>query len=188
MARMAPPDDCVLVRTADGTRKMRSHASDITPKLRSVLFLIDGVQSTLKILARAGDLRPLLESQLTELHRLGLVEAIDGKDSSVRPCVRSMSGAITPAGISESKSIIPAIVCARMQLLRLLERLHGHELQQYSAPLLEARSWRELATGAKDLSRTLHDVVGAEAALDFWTSAKKILTTWRGKEISLNRP
>ena len=75
-----------------------------------------------------------------------------------------------------------------MQLLRALEILDGRELRQYSAALVEARSWRELATRAKELSRTLHDVAGADAALAFWTSAKEILVNWRGKEISPSRP
>lgn len=188
MASLSLPDGCVLVRTTQGTQKMRSHGADITPKLRSVLFLIDGVQPAQRILERAGDLRPLLESQLAELLRLGLAKPADGAADGPVPGpvrghvpVRHDAAGGVPSGI-------PPIVGAKMQLLRQLEILDGRELRKYSASLVEARSWRELATRAKDLSRTLHDVAGAEAALHFWTCAKQILVNWREKEISPSRP
>ena len=53
--------DSVLVRTEAGTTKMRARTSDISPKLRSVLFLIDGVHPFGRLLERAGSLADLLE-------------------------------------------------------------------------------------------------------------------------------
>jgi hypothetical protein len=57
----------VLERTEAGTTKMRARTSDITPKLRSVLFLIDGNMTFGRTLERAGSLSDLLESQIREL-------------------------------------------------------------------------------------------------------------------------
>jgi hypothetical protein len=186
------PEDCVLVRTADGTRKMRSHAAGITPKLRSVLFLIDGVQPAKKILERAGSLRPLLESQLDELLRLGLVQTVSGaanssQASAKKPVAAPECEAATAtlhSHVIETADGIPPIVGAKMELLKMLESLEGHELVEYATPLIEARCWRELASRSKDLSHTLKVIAGAEVSAVFWARAKFILTGWRGKEIS----
>lgn len=172
------------MRTAEGTRKMRSHAADITPKLRSVLFLVDGVQPVQKILERAGDLRPLLESQLAELLRLGLAQPVGDAPAHVRSHAHAPTRAIASEPRDEEPSGIPPIVGAKMQLLKQLEILDGQALRQYSAWLVEAHSWRELASRTKDLARTLQDVAGADASLAFWISAKEILVNWREKEIS----
>jgi hypothetical protein len=185
------PEHCVLMRTSDGTRKMRSHKADITPKLRSVLFLIDGVQPVSRMLDRAGDLRSLLETQLAELIRLDLVEVTGvGAAGIVAPVAeRESTPSPTAAAVAAAdRADIPPIVGAKMQLLRQLELVGGRELKQYSAALIEARSWRDLAARTKELSRTLQEVAGTEAASIYWTRAKKILVTWRGKEVSLCRP
>lgn len=187
MGRLPLPDDCVLARTADGTRKMRSHAADITPKLRSVLFLIDGVQPVRKLLDRAGELRPLLEAQLIELLQRGLVEANhqaprNAGSPSMAPPQGTLSLLAHRTPPAPSVSGVPAIVGAKMQLLAQLESLAGESLCQYSATLVEARTWPDLARRAKEVARVLENRGGCpEAAAIFWARAKEILVTWRGK-------
>jgi hypothetical protein len=74
-----------------------------------------------------------------------------------------------------------------MHLLRQLDILDNYALTRYSASLVEARSWHDLAARAKDLSHSVREVAGSEAALVFWARAKEILVTWKGKDISLDR-
>lgn len=164
---------------------MRHHSSDITPKLRSVLFLIDGVQPTQKILERAGALRPLLESQLGELLRLGLVDTVGRATRSAAAPAKPTCvpvAEIRQSDLHASPAVRP-IVGAKIQLLRQLENFDTRELAPYSASLVDARSWHDLAVRTKDLSRSLKGIAGNEEASIFWASAKKILVTWRGKDV-----
>jgi hypothetical protein len=67
MAQRSLPEDCVLARTPEGSRRMRDRAAGLPARLRSVLFLVDGSQPVRRILARRASSVPLLEEQLMEL-------------------------------------------------------------------------------------------------------------------------
>jgi len=155
------PDDCVLVRTAAGARKMRDRGEGLAPKLRSVLFLVDGTRPVRALLERAGKLGGLLESQLLELLDLGLVECRDGKAA---PRVARPAADAT------------AIVGAKIRLLDALEQAaDAKTVASHAGLIIEARNWRDLAL------RTRAAAVALEHA-QFWARAKQILVSARDGE------
>ena len=174
MYKRSLPEDCVLARTPEGTRRMRDRTAGLPARLRSVLFLVDGSQTVQRILGRAGQLGPLLEDQLGELFDLGLVHGVGGDmpEAVARPA---------PQRVPDAKGMVP-IVGAKLQLLESLERLDAGRMKQHGSTLVEARSWSELASRARSLSFVIRDVAGAEAATRFWSEAKQILVTCRGQE------
>ncbi len=173
MSRRSLPEDCVLARTPEGTRRMRDRSAGLAARLRSVLFLVDGTQSVRRLLGRAGTLAPLLEDQFVELLDLGLVEGISG--GVPQACVAR--GTAPLAGTNAAP-----IVGAKVQLLESLERLDGGRMKKHGSTLVEARSWRELATRARSLSVVIQEIAGTEAAARFWSEAKAILVSCRGQE------
>ncbi len=169
--------DSLLTRTDAGTAKMRARTSDITPKLRSVLFLIDGEQTLGDLLNRAGSLANLLESQIRQLIDLGLV-TVEGSDAPGRDPLETT--ATTPVARHKRKpSDIPPVVAAKMQLLLRLENTQSNDVDLLGAELLEAKTLKELAYTAKSVTNRLSMSVGTERSQQFWRDAKEILTAWR---------
>ena len=76
MAKPAVAPGSILARTPAGTRRMATRSTELSPKLRSVLFLVSKRTAFGELLAHAGSLRGLLESQIHELIRLGLLEIV----------------------------------------------------------------------------------------------------------------
>ncbi|MBL8513885.1 MAG: hypothetical protein JNJ55_07825 [Betaproteobacteria bacterium] len=169
--------DSVLTRTESGTAKMRARTSDITPKLRSVLFLIDGERTLGDLLNRAGSLANLLESQIRQLIDLGLVR-VEGSDATGRD--PNETTATTPVARHKPKpSDIPPVVAAKMQLLLRLEHTQSKDVDLLGAELLEAKTLKELAYTAKSVTNQLSMSVGTDRSQQFWKDAKEILTAWR---------
>ena len=157
---------------------MRARTSDISPKLRSVLFLIDGERTLSDLLDRAGSLSDLLYSQIGALLDLGLVEArgpagisraLDAPDATA-PIMRNHA--------SKARDL-PPIVAAKMQLLLRLESTQSDEIDLLGAELLDAKTLRDLAFTAKSVTNRLAMSVGTERSQKFWADAKEILTAWR---------
>jgi len=165
MIRRSLPEDCVLARTPEGARRMRDRSAGLPARLRSVLFLVDGSQPVRRILAKAGQLGPLLEEQLVELLDMGLLEGA--------PRVARTSA-------------VP-IVAAKAQLLDAFERYAAGRIQDHGSALVEARSWKDLASRARAISLAIHEAVGPEAAARFWSESKEILVTYRGQEAEVAR-
>ena len=166
MAQRSLPEDCVLARTPEGSRRMRDRAAGLPARLRSVLFLVDGSQPVRRILAKAGQLGPLLEEQLMELLDMGLLE---GAPRVHRPAA------------------VP-IVGAKVQLLDAFERYSGDRMKSHGSTLVEARSWKDLASRARSLSLVIQESAGPDAAARFWAEAKEILVACRGHEAEAVRP
>ena len=176
MEARALPDDCVLVRTAAGTRKMRDRAEGLPPKLRSVLFLVDGTRPVHALLERAGTFGELLESQFLELLVLGLVECRHGKVTARR----EPQGRVRKNNPAET---LTAIVGAKIRLLDALEATAGpRAANQHAGALTEARTWRDLAHRTRTTAIALQEAMGAQAAAEFWGRAKRILVTARAGE------
>ena len=160
------PDDCVLVRTPEGARKMRDRSEGLAPKLRSVLFLVDGTRPVRAMLERAGTLGSLLESQFMELIDLGLVQCRDGR------FVRRAPGR---AGVPAPRpaDALAAIVGAKIRLLDALEQAaDAKSVAPHAAALIEARNWRDLAQRARNAALELQSHA-------FWEKAKQILLASR---------
>jgi len=171
--------DSHLVRTEIGTNKMRARSSaDISPKLRSVLFLIDGNHSFGELLERAGSLRDLLESQILELIEKQLVEIHDPASAGRKPEIDSATTPVSP-GYKAKAHDLPPVVAAKMQLLLRLESTRSDEIDLLGAELLEAKNLRDLAHTAKSVTNRLAMSVGIERSQLFWKDAKEILTAWR---------
>jgi hypothetical protein len=167
----------VLHRTELGTQKMRARTSDITPKLRSVLFLINGEQTLDDLIGRAGSLAGLLETQIRTLIDLGLV-SVDGGAGAGRS--QDNPESTTPVARNRPKPAdIPPVVAAKMQLLLRLEGTHSGEVDVLGAELLESKTLKELAYTAKSVTNRLSMSVGIERSQQFWKDAKEILTAWR---------
>ena len=170
--------DSVLTRTEAGTAKMRARTSDITPKLRSVLFLIDGNLTFGRLLERAGSLCDLLESQIRELMKRELIDVIDPSGNGRKLSVDSATTPVSPGHRSKAQDL-PPLVAAKMQLLLRLESTRSDEVDLLGAELLEAKTLRELAFTAKSVTNRLAMSVGVERSQQFWKDAKEIVTAWR---------
>ncbi len=170
--------DSVLSRTEAGIAKMRARTSDITPKLRSVLFLIDGNLSFGRLLERAGSLSELLESQIRQLIEKELITVNDPSDDGRTPAGDSATTPVSPGHRAQAQDL-PPLVAAKMQLLLRLENTLSDEIDLLGAELLEAKNLRELAFTSKSVTNRLAMSVGVERSQLFWKDAKKILTAWR---------
>jgi hypothetical protein len=170
--------DSQLTRTELGTAKMRARSSDLTPKLRSVLFLIDGNLTFGRLLERAGNLSDLLESQIRQLIEKELVSVIDPTGAGRKLHLDSATTPVTPGHRAKAKDL-PPLVAAKMQLLLRLEGTNSDEVDLLGADLLEAKNLRELAFTAKSVTNRLAMSVGVERSQQFWKDAKEILTAWR---------
>ena len=170
--------DSILTRTEAGTTKMRARTSDITPKLRSVLFLIDGNLSFGRLLDRAGSLSDLLESQIRQLIERDLISVLDPTGNGRTPDVESATTPVSPGHRSKAQDL-PPLVAAKMQLLLRLESTRSDEIDLLGAELLEAKTLRGLAFTAKSVTNRLAMSVGIERSQQFWKDAKEILTAWR---------
>ena len=170
--------DSVLTRTEAGISKMRARTSDITPKLRSVLFLIDGSLTFGRLLERAGSLSDLLESQIRVLVEKQLIDVIDPSGNGRTPALDSATTPVSPGHRSKAQDL-PPLVAAKMQLLLRLESTKSDEIDLLGAELLEARTLRDLAFTAKSVTNRLAMSVGVERSQQFWKDAKEILTAWR---------
>ncbi|MBL0125807.1 MAG: hypothetical protein IPP88_25185 [Betaproteobacteria bacterium] len=170
--------DSILTRTEAGITKMRARTSDITPKLRSVLFLIDGNLSFGRLLERAGSLSELLESQIRQLIERELIAVIDPSGNGRTPAVDSATTPVSPGHRAKAQDL-PPLVAAKMQLLLRLENTASDEVDLLGAELLEAKNLRELAFTSKSVTNRLAMSVGVERSQLFWKDAKKILTAWR---------
>ena len=181
MPRRSLPKDCILERTAEGTRRMRDRAAGLPARLRSVLVLVDGSQPASRILGKAGQLGPLLEDQLVELLEMGLVVGTGGEAMAPRAAASTQpvrTAAPRPMG---NVPVVP-IIGAKVQLLECLERVSGGRMKQQSSTLVEARTWKDLAMRARSLQAAIDAVAGPEAAMRFWAEAKEILVTFRDQE------
>ena len=173
--------DSLLQRTSAGVTAMREHTVPVAPKLRAVLFLIDGSTTLGDLLDRAGSLAKLLEQQVEELVRLGLAEVIppagQGRDLRV-------GEATTPyAKNKEKPQDLHPLVAAKMQLMLRLEGLPTPDIDALGAELLEAKTLRDLAIVARIVTNKLAMSVGIERSQVFWEDAKTIIMAWR--ELSL---
>jgi hypothetical protein len=173
--------DSVLQRTAAGATAMREHTAAVAPKLRAMLFLIDGNATLGDLLDRAGSLAKLLEQQVEELVRLGLAEVVEpaghGRDLRV-------GEATTPyAKNKEKPQDLHPLVAAKMQLMLRLEGLPSPDIDSLGAELLEAKTLRDLAIVARIVTNKLALSMGVERSQAFWEDAKTIIMTWR--ELSL---
>lgn len=168
--------DSPLRRTAEGTGKMRARTNDIAPKLRAVLFLIDGERTYGELLDRSGALRDLLDSQLRDLITMGLIEvaSADGGESP------HLAEETAPLNRYKPKAQdLPPVVAAKMQLLLRLETIRCDDVDLLGAQLLEAKTLKELAVSAKAVAEQLKLSASVPESERFWKQAKEILTAWR---------
>ena len=177
--------DGVLQRTEEGARKMRARTSDISPKLRSVLFLIDGERTLGDLLDRAGSLSDLLHSQIRALLDLGLIDTGSSGGPSGAEDAPDATAPIMRKNASKAQDL-PPIVAAKMQLLLRLESTRSDEIDLLGAELLDAKTLRDLAFTAKSVTNRLAMSVGTERSQKFWADAKEILTAWR--DLSAREP
>jgi hypothetical protein len=151
--RLAPGD--LLQRTPEGTRQLSVREVALSPKLRSVLFLVDGRLTAGDLLGRAGSMKNILEGQITTLLEMGLV-AVNG-----------------------AKPELPPVAGAKIQLLKKLEATGSCEATLLADELLDARTLRELAMRAREIAYRLRDVDSNAIAENFWREAKAILVACR---------
>lgn len=170
--------DVILRRTETGTRKMRARTSDISPKLRSVLFLIDGERTLNDLLDRAGSLGDLLYSQIGALLDLGLIQSRDDRLGGADVTAPDATAPIKRKFSARAEDL-PPIVAAKMQLLLRLETTKSDDIDLLGAELLDAKTLRDLAFTAKSVTNKLAMSVGTERSQKFWADAKEILTAWR---------
>jgi hypothetical protein len=184
-AKLFLHQDSVLTRTEDGTAKMRARTTDLSPKLRAVLFLVDGQRTYGELLDRAGALRDLLDSQLRDLIAMGLLIAgIPVRGGGIADATDAT--APVSRGHGPKAADLPPVVAAKMQLLLRLESIRSEDIDILGAELLEARTLRDLAVTAKSVAGRLRASAGPEESDRFWRQAKEILTAWR--DISAKAP
>lgn len=181
MANKLLTTDAILQRTAAGVQAIAERTPNIPSKLRAVLFLIDGSATLGDLLDRAGSLANLLETQVEELARRGLIEALPptgaGRDLRV-------GEATTPYVKNKEKpQDLHPLVAAKMQLMLRLENIPSSDIDRLGAVILEAKTLRDLAVVARTVTNALALSVGIERSQLFWGDAKTIIMAWR--EMSL---
>lgn len=169
--------DAYLRRTPDGTEQMRTRKSKLAPKLRSVLFLIDGERTYGELLDRSGALAGLLDSQLRDLLAMKLIEVVAPNSVSLTP--DSPEDTAPMARHKPKPADLPPLVAAKMQLMLRLESIRTDEVDELGAQLLEARTLKELAVSAKAVTARLQVSASEHESARFWRQAKEILTAWR---------
>jgi hypothetical protein len=157
--RLARAD--VLRRTPEGTRQLSARDDDLSPKLRAVLFLVNGRLAVGEILDRADGMKSILEGQIQTLIEMGLVE-VAGTQANV-----------------DAKAEMPTVAGARIQLLKRLEASGSCEATLLAEELLDARTLRELAMRSREIAYRLRDVDSNAIAERFWNEAKAILVACR---------
>jgi hypothetical protein len=157
--------DDLLKRTAEGTRQMSARDSDLSPRLRSVLFLVTGRSTVAETLESAGSMRNVLQGQVTTLIEMGLVE-------------------VASAAV---RGELPPVAGAKIELLRRLEASGSSEAALLADELLDASTLRELALRARDIAYRLRDADGQATAESFWNEAKRILVASRDLAASSGR-
>jgi hypothetical protein len=150
----------LLRRTAEGTRQMSARDSDLSPRMRSVLFLVTGRSSVAETLQGAGGMRNMLQGQIITLMEMGLVET---------------AGA-TPTDVPGEPAPVAG---ARIELLRRLQASGSSEASLLADELRDARTLRELALGSREIAYRLRDAHGNAIAESFWNEAKRILIASR---------
>jgi hypothetical protein len=169
--------DQILRRTNEGTEQMRTRRNDLAPKLRAVLFLVDGEHSYGELLERAGALGDLLDSQLRDLASMKLIEVVHPNSTSMTP--DSPEDTAPMARHKPKPADLPPVVAAKMQLMLRLESIRANDIDALGAELLEARTLKDLAVSAKSVAAQLKISAGEHESARFWRQAKEILTAWR---------
>lgn len=103
-----------------------------------------------------------------------------------------IAGRALPAAASARESSanvsggLPPVAGAKIQLLRRLEATGSCEAVFLAEDLLQARTLKDLAQIAHEISAKLQEVDGPRCADAFWNEAKQILMRWR--DLALNAP
>jgi len=97
-------DELIFVKTSAGEDAVRDRTRLVQRNLRMVLILVDGLTKVSALKQKAGD-PAMIETALSELERIGLIESIDTRGSRQATAVAE---ALSMTGKTDSSEIIDA--------------------------------------------------------------------------------
>lgn len=160
----------VFRKTDLGTREITTRAAGLTPRLRSLLILVDGRRSDAELEALVTGAR----EQLAQLAERGLVEALrrDAASPSGAPAAASVAVASGPPstlpGASPTLPGPPVDVPAlRREMVRALTDLLGPGADSLALRIERAKTGEELATLLALGRGAVEGMRGREAAARF---------------------
>jgi hypothetical protein len=199
----------ILERTVAGQAALQQRSQEISPKLRAVLYLIDGERTLAALLDGVGSMAELISTQIDTLSHMGLLqlkerrkeprdEDITGPALMVAKARRAANaepksvpvsnffnssqfgGAIEPEAKAASDTMRP-LMGAKLELLALLEKIQVDKIESLAASLLEPKTLKDLAFKTKEITSELEPLIGIAQSQAFWTAAKAILMRWRNQ-------
>ncbi len=199
----------VLERTAAGQAALQQRSQEISPKLRAVLYLIDGERTLAALLDGVGSMAELISTQIDTLAKMGLLqlkerrkepreEEISGAALMVAKARRannaeprnlptsnffntSQFGGAVEADAKSAGDAMRPLMGAKLELLALLEKIQVDKIESLASSLLEPKSLRDLAVRTKEVTNELEPLIGITQSQAFWTAAKAILMRWRNQ-------
>jgi len=156
----------VYQKSGKGTQALASRDAALTPKLRSMLILVDGkrtVEELAKLAAMLGDPEQLL-AQLAQL------EMVQPCASASAPAPLAASSAPAPLAASSAPAPLAGAVTlpeAQRFAVRRLTDLLGPTAEELCLRIEHTRNAVDFAAAIKKAEAMLRDFKGAEAAATF---------------------
>lgn len=202
----------ILERSVAGDAALLQRSHAISPKLRAVLYLIDGERTLAALLENVGSMADLVSTQIETLGQMGLLQIKErrkeprpGEISGVAlmaaqslrtvntaPCNAPVSNFFNPSQfgsfsdppIKPVANDVPPLMGAKLELLALLEKVHADNIEALAATVLEPKSLKDLAFKTKEVATELEPLIGITQSQAFWTAAKAVLMRWRNQSSS----
>lgn len=199
----------ILERSATGDAALQSRAVGVSPKLRAVLYLIDGERTLAALLENVGSMADLVFAQIETLGQMGLLQikerrkeprpdGLSGPALMVAQARRtanaeprnapvsnffnpSQFGSFTDVPTKPVAESIHPLMGARLELLALLEKVQVDNIEMLAGTLLEPKNLKELAFKTKEVASELEPLIGIAQSQAFWTAAKAVLMRWRNQ-------
>ncbi len=197
----------VLECTPAGHLALQQRTQNLSPKLRAVLYLIDGKSTLAALLDGVGSMAARIASQIDMLGEMGLLQIkerrkvprpaeiagvalvaakahrADNAEPQNTPASNffnpSQFGDFSEAAGMPRRDVMRPLMGAKLELLGLLEKMEFDKIEVMAATLLEPKNLKELAFRTKELAIELEPIIGDVPSQAFWTAAKVVLMRWR---------
>lgn len=202
----------ILERSVAGDAALLQRTQAVSPKLRAVLYLIDGERTLGALLENVGSMADLVSTQIETLGQMGLLQIkerrkeprpdeISGAALMAAQARRTVNAEPRDAPVSNffnpsqfgsftdppTKPVaddVPPLMGAKLELLALLEKVQVDSIEALAASVLEPKSLKDLAFKTKEVAAELEPLIGIAQSQAFWTAAKAVLMRWRNQNSS----
>jgi hypothetical protein len=159
----------VYAKTAKGKEEVATRAYKLAFKQRALLIMVDGATTAADIIAKAAHLGDV-ESMLRQLEAQGFVGSLDGAASL-------QTTGDEPAQPTAHTSRQPQKTLPALKLIAI-DSLHnalGPDAELFSHKIEDSTSVEEFMVNASACRDMIKDLVGDNAAGEFWSSIQQLL-------------